>query len=70
MFLLVRVECLFRRENVCSRESPVLCHGTEYRTRVEEVILQAFAFFVVLLFLPLAFEGCVREYQLRIRVIN
>ena len=56
MFLLVRVEYLFRREYVCSRESPVLHHGAEYRARVEEVILQAFAFFVVLHCLPLALE--------------
>jgi len=70
MFPLVRVECLLCCDNVCSCESPVLRHGAEYGTHVEEFILQAFAFFVVWFCLPFAFEGCVREYLLRACLIN
>ncbi len=70
MFPLVRVECLFCCDNACSGLSPVLRHGAKYGPRVEEVIFQVLTFFVVWFCLPFASEGCVREYQLRVCLID
>ena len=70
MFPLVRVECLLCGKHFFSCLRPVLRHGAEHGTRVEEVVLQAFALFIVLLCFPVSSEGCVREYQLRVSLID